>query len=177
MTSHDVGAILPVHARFPDLLLTSLLLVSPVQAEEKIGDKVIKFDARDPEMNAAIMKAREALPGFWQKFAQPGPGENEFYLKVMIVEDGGSEHFWCGAIRGNAAAATCIIANKPMFVTSVKFGERVTVNPDNISDWKYNLNGKIKGGETIRVMIGRMPEEERAKYRELLVGGVEGYQK
>jgi uncharacterized protein YegJ (DUF2314 family) len=32
----------------------------------------------------------------------------------------------------------------------------------------YRLNGKIKGGETIRVIVKRLPEAEAAQYRGLL---------
>jgi len=56
----------------------------------------------------------------------------------------------------------------PQTVLSVKFGQRIDADPDKISDWMYRLDGKIKGGETIRVIVGRLPKEEADSYRELL---------
>ena len=48
------------------------------------------------------------------------------------------------------------------------FSLKIAVDPALISDWMYRLDGKIKGGETIRVIIPTLPEEEAAYYRSLL---------
>ena len=51
---------------------------------------------------------------------------------------------------------------------SVKNGQRVPVYPAVISDWMYRLDGKIKGGETIRAIIPMLSPEEAAQYKEML---------
>ena len=131
-------------------------------------DKVVLFSKDDPEMNAAIVKARNGLGAFWEKFAAPAPNEDGFSLKIMISQGADTEHFWCGEIKGNATTATCAIANDPQSVHSVTLGQRIDVNPDHISDWMFRLDGKIKGGETIRVIIPRLPREQADSYRSLL---------
>lgn len=135
---------------------------------EDTPDKVVPFADSDAEMNAAIAKARSRLAIFWQKFAKPGPGEESFSLKIEITDGGASEHFWCSEIEGDASKATCRIANEPQWVKTVAFGQRIDVDPARISDWMYRLEGKIKGGETIRVIVARMPAEEAAQYRAIL---------
>src|SRR4051812_12221252 len=57
-------------------------------------DKVINVEANDPEMVAAIAKARDTLPQFWQVFDKPEADESDFSLKVKITDKRGTEHFW-----------------------------------------------------------------------------------
>lgn len=131
-------------------------------------DKVVNFATDDPVMNAAIAKARAGLPQFWDKFASHDATETGFALKVGISNGTNTEHFWCGNIEGTRESSTCVIDNEPEVVTTVKLGQRIEVKQEQISDWMYHLNGKIKGGETIRVIIPRLSAEEGAYYKSLL---------
>ena len=113
-------------------------------------------------------KARSSLPTFWSKLADPTVDEDGFSLKIAISEGEETEHFWCGEIEGNATKASCRISNEPQVVHSVTEGQRIDVDPKLISDWMYMLNGKIKGGETIRVIIPTLSKDEADYYRSLL---------
>ena len=151
-------------ARSLATLVVAFGLVAPVWAE----DQVIDFAKSDPEMNAAIAKARGSLPEFWARFADPAANEIDFALKLGIQGEDGAEHFWCDEIEGNAEKATCVIANEPARVHTVSYGERVAVDPAIISDWLYYRDGKIVGGETIRVMLSHLDKKEAAALREQL---------
>ena len=56
-------------------------------------DKVVNVEDDDPEMVAAIAKARSTLPQFWQVFDKPERGDSKFSLKVKITDKKGTEHF------------------------------------------------------------------------------------
>lgn len=142
-------------------LLFSLALATATLAE----DQVVDIPRDDAEMNAAIDKARTALPDFWSHFANPAANEADFSLKLGISDDVGTEHFWCGEIEGDATKATCVISNEPVHVHTVAYGERVAVDPKIISDWLYYRDDKIVGGETIRVMLPRLDKKEAAALR------------
>lgn len=142
--------------------LTALIFVTVLAAPALAQDAVIDFATDDPEMNAAIDKARATLPDFWARFAAPGPNESDFSLKLGISDGVNTEHFWCGSIQGDAESATCIIDNQPVHVQTVAYGEEVEVDPAIISDWLYYRDDKIVGGETIRVMIPRMDKKAAA---------------
>ena len=150
--------------RFAAALALAVTLAAPVGAE----DQVIDFARDDAEMNAAIDKARAGLPEFWARFADPAGNEGDFALKLGIADDVGTEHFWCGEIEGNAKSATCVIANEPVNVHAVAYGERVKVDPEIISDWLYYRDGKIVGGETIRVILPHLDKKEAARLRAML---------
>ena len=146
--------------------LVSILILSSLQAVAE--DPVVSFSSADPAMNAAIEKARSSLPVFWSKFTDHTAEEDSFSLKIAISEGEETEHFWCGEIDGNATKASCSISNEPQVVHSVSMGQRIDVDPKLISDWMYMLNGKIKGGETIRVIIPTLSKDEADYYRSLL---------
>ena len=146
--------------------LVSLLVLNAPHA--LADDPVVSFSRDDPTMNAAIEKARSSLPVFWSKLADHAAEEGGFSLKIAISEGEETEHFWCGEIEGNAAKASCSISNEPQVVHSVSMGQRIDVDPKLISDWMYMLNGKIKGGETIRVIIPTLSKDEADYIRNLL---------
>jgi uncharacterized protein YegJ (DUF2314 family) len=128
-------------------------------------DKIVSIDSEDAEMNAAIDKARASLDGFWQKFADHGPNEDVFQIKLKLTDGTSIEHFWCGNIEGDEQAATCAIDNEPQTVKNVKIGQRIPVEPEKISDWMYIRDEKIVGGATIRALLKYLPTEEANELR------------
>src|SRR6476620_10403574 len=73
------------------LVLIALLLSLLPACSKK--DKVISVEDDDPAMTAAIAKARETLPQFWEVFEKREHGETDFALKVRITDKKGTEHF------------------------------------------------------------------------------------
>jgi uncharacterized protein YegJ (DUF2314 family) len=131
-------------------------------------DKVISVADDDKDMNNDILRARSSLPAFWDKFAKPESDEAGFAVKLWITDGKNTEHFWCGQLKGDATKASCAIDNEPQTVFTVKAGQRVKIDPAQISDWMYQKNGKIKGGQTIRALLPKLPEAEAAQYRAML---------
>ena len=134
-------------------------------------DKVINFKTGDPEMAAAIDKARKSLDQFWKMYASPQPGVSGFSLKVAIREpnNDNTEHFWLGKIRRlDDGKLSGIINNDPNYIRSVRRGQSYTFTSGMISDWMFYRNGKIVGAETMRPMIKRMPKAQADRYRAML---------
>jgi uncharacterized protein YegJ (DUF2314 family) len=133
-----------------------------------VDDTVVMVSRDDSEMLSARDKARATLPEFWKKLANPGPGETAFSVKLAIKDGENVEHMWCGDISGTPAKARCKINNEPDSVKTVALGQDVAIDPAVISDWMYMKNGRIKGGQSIRVLVSRMSEAEAASYKDLL---------
>ena len=148
--------------------ITALVFVLALATPTLGEDQVVDVPRDDAQMNAAMDKARAALPDFWARFADPAANEADFSLKLGISDDVDTEHFWCGEIEGDANSATCVISNEPVNVHTVSYGERVAVDPEIISDWLYYRDGKIVGGETIRAILPRLEKKEAAAMRALL---------
>jgi uncharacterized protein YegJ (DUF2314 family) len=148
------------------LALMGILLSLLVACSKK--DKVISIEDSDPEMNAAIAKARETLPQFWQVFDKPEHGETNFSIKVQITDKKGVEHFWTTKIEKRDGKIWGTINNDPDIVASVKFGERIAIPEADISDWLYMRNGKMVGNRTIVPLLKQMTQKDAEKMRKLM---------
>src|SRR5205814_8014059 len=73
------------------LLLVGVLLTLLAACAKR--DKVVGIGDDEPEMAAAIAKARQTLPQFWQVFDKREHGESNFVLVVRITDKGRIEHF------------------------------------------------------------------------------------
>lgn len=131
-------------------------------------DKVVNVDENDPEILAAIAKARESLPQFWQVFEDRGRGESNFALKVKITDKNGTEHFWATEIERKDGRTMATINNDPNIVSSVKLGDRIEIPEADISDWLYIRDEKMVGNETLRPLLKRMPAEEAEKLEAIM---------
>ncbi len=148
------------------LLVTALLLPLLVACSKR--DKVVTVDDDDPEMVAAIAKARESLPRFWQVFENPRQGETGFALKVKIADKSGIEHFWASNLQRHQGKVTGTIDNDPNTVTSVKLGDRIEILEANVSDWLYMRDGKMVGNYTLRPLFKQMPAEEVEQLKKIM---------
>ncbi len=131
-------------------------------------DKVVNVAGDDPEMIAAIAKARETLPQFWQTFEKRERGESDFSLKVRITDKKGTEHFWLTEIERKDGKTLGTINNDPDIVGNVKLGDRMPIPEADISDWLYMRDGKMVGNYTLRVLFKQMPAKEVEKYKKML---------
>ncbi|WP_119391396.1 YegJ family protein [Taklimakanibacter lacteus] len=158
-----------IFRRYIYLLIVAITLGCGLQGVAALAeDAVINVPNEDEAMNAAIAKARAGLPAFWAALADP-PAETEGYaLKVAITDGDNVEHFWTADVRRDGEHITAVIANEPQTVSTVTQGQRVDVPDADISDWMYLRKGKIVGNETLRVLLGYMPEEEAAQWKAML---------
>ncbi len=131
-------------------------------------DKVISVADDDPEMVAAIAKARDSLPQFWQVFDKRERGESDFSLKVKITDTRGTEHFWATDIERRDGKTMGTINNDPNTVASVKFGDRIEIPETDITDWLYMRDRKMVGNRTLIPLFKTMPAKEVETYKRMM---------
>ena len=129
---------------------------------------VVNVADDDPQMLAAIAKARDTLPQFWQAFDKRDQGETGFALKVKISDKKGVEHFWLTEIERKDGKTFGTIDNDPDIVGNVKRADRIAVPEADISDWLYMRNGKMVGNYTLRVLFKKMPAREVERYKKIM---------
>ena len=146
----------------------------------------------DPEMVAAIAKARRTLPLFWQAYEQRDaraialletikelhlnwpadgkrdPGETQFSLKIRITDGEHLEHFWATEFLRQDGKVIVTINQAPKIVANVKLGDRLEIPEAEIQDWYYMRGGKMIGNQTIRPMLRLMPAKTAAEFKALL---------
>lgn len=122
----------------------------------------------EPEMVAAIAKARRTLPQFWQAFERRDGGETQFTLLFRITEGKRMEHFWATNFVRQHGKVIVTINQAPKIVTNVKTGDRLDIPETEIQDWFYMRSGKMVGCQTIRPMFRMMPEKIVAEFKNTL---------
>ena len=115
------------------------------------------FEDTDPEMAAAIAKAQETLPQFWQVFDKRERGESNFVLVVRITDKGRIEHFHTTDFERLDGKTMVTISNAPKIVASVKLGDRIEIPAADITDWIYMREGKYAGMVTMKPRFKHMP--------------------
>lgn len=125
---------------------------------------VVGVASDDAEMNAAIARARSSVSRFTAAFASEDPGLSFFSVKKPYAQrSGGKEHIWIDVteIVGDTIRGT--IADDPVDIAGMRFGDAVELTADEITDWMYvNAAREVVGGYTIRVLVHRSTPEELA---------------
>jgi uncharacterized protein YegJ (DUF2314 family) len=118
----------------------------------------------DPNMAAAIDKAKSTVDTFIAALKSPKEGQSEFSIKKEFTDGEHREHMWLTPVTYDGQNFHGTVNNIPELVTSVKLGDAVTVAPAEISDWMYIDNGKLVGGQTLRALRDAATPAERAEF-------------
>lgn len=152
-------------------VLASGLAVSAGASEgEQVDQPVLYVTPDDPDMAAAVAKARETLDNVLERVATGGIPTEALQLKVAIPKDGGGHEniFVEGVIRVDETTFEALLANKPHALPDLAEGDRYRFDHDQITDWLFVVNGQIHGAYTLRVMLPELPAAQAAQYRAML---------
>jgi len=131
--------------------------------EKAKRDEVALVPRDDPEMAEAMRKARDALPGFLALARAPRSSMSGFAVKVAVRGPGtDNEYFWIASFKEQDGRFTGRINNTPRMVKTVKAGQTFAFTEDEIVDWLYLDNGKMKGNYTACVLLKREPGQAEA---------------
>jgi uncharacterized protein YegJ (DUF2314 family) len=123
---------------------------------------IVELTSADVDMNAAIARARDTLPTFWASYDTPKPSETGHGLKVRFaVGPDRFEHIWMSEVEklpdGNFSGR---FANQPSDLPDKNEGDQVEFKQADITDWLFIRNGKVVGGESIKLLLKSMPKEQ-----------------
>jgi uncharacterized protein YegJ (DUF2314 family) len=139
-----------------------LLTIGPtpeVSADDR--SPVVDVRTTDPEMNAAIARARGSLATFWASYDAPKLSETGHSLKVHFSTRKGGEHIWIAELKKQPGGSySGLFANEPRDLPGKHAGDPVKFTEADISDWMFMRNGKIVGGETIKPLLKSMPKAD-----------------
>lgn len=145
---------------------STVLAQTPGNSAKK--DEVVGFRESDAVMNAAIAEARRSLPTFWTLLEADPVVAASGKIKVGFDTPGGPEHMWVREVRREGAVVKGLLDNRPVWLKGVSKGDPVTIDPADISDWSYIREGRMYGSYTTRVMLPRLPAEQREAYRKFI---------
>jgi uncharacterized protein YegJ (DUF2314 family) len=148
-----------------------IVLVAPLAATPVSAQVLTTVSSENEAVNAAIAKAREALPVFFRRLNNPERGDSGFRVKLVydtrIAKR--TEHLWAkDVVRVGSDKISATIDNQPKDIPDLAHGQRVTVPITQISDWLYVRDGKYRGAYTVRALLPFMKPGEAAKMKERL---------
>jgi uncharacterized protein YegJ (DUF2314 family) len=118
----------------------------------------------DKEMNDAIKAANQTIDQFKNALLSNNKNYEMFELKVRFPKAKGGEHIWLRNIIFKENKYIGIVDNVPENLNNIKLGDTIVIDNENITDWLYIDQSKLKGGYTIRLLRNRMTESERKKF-------------
>jgi uncharacterized protein YegJ (DUF2314 family) len=129
--------------------------------EKAQRDEIFKISRGDPDMAAAMRKARDSLPDFFAMMRAPAPSVRGFSVKVGVRDGDEREFFWIAPFRetgGDRFAGE--INNTPRSVRNVRRGQTIAFTRDEIVDWLYIDGTRMKGNFTMCPLLKNEPPSQ-----------------
>ena len=120
----------------------------------------IPVHSEDPEMEAAIVSAKQSFGNFLKAFVRPSPQQRSFLVKIAYIAGGQNEHIWLADLRLSPKPLRGVVANEPVS-QGIKFKQLLEFEPAQITDWMYVEDGYLVGGYTTRLIRDRLSPEAR----------------
>lgn len=128
----------------------------------------------DPKMEQAFKLAQQSFRFFWREASWESrrivPGLDIAIVKAAFSDPPGQgggdavEQMWIGDVNFDGKVIMGTLNNQPNWLTSVKEGDRVTIEPKRLSDWMYAIGGVVYGGFSVGVIRSKMKKAERTQH-------------
>jgi uncharacterized protein YegJ (DUF2314 family) len=116
------------------------------------------------EMHRAVDRARKTVHQFIAALQHPTAGQKDFEVKKPFVAGNQIEHIWLSDVQFIGNRFQGKIDDQPRKIPGLKFGQLVSVNPNEISDWLYVDNGNLVGGYTIRAHYNELNPQQKQEF-------------
>jgi uncharacterized protein YegJ (DUF2314 family) len=123
----------------------------------------------DPDIKAAMVKAKETLPEFMEAIKAPKPNQGQFMVRKAFPtkEEGKQQILIVNKVTYDGTLLHGVLEdNTAVPGNGVAVDGKVSLKPEEISDWMFNDGGKAAGGWMLRALKKKMTEQEWAGYAE-----------
>ena len=134
------------------------------KVERENEPDIIGVKSDDSEMNLAIEKAKLNIDKFDSALKSNNPNFINFSVKKPFKTESGNEHIWISDVVLKGDKYLGVIGNTPEYTSDIKLGDTVLVEKNEISDWMYIEENKLRGGYTIRALRNKMSESEKKEF-------------
>ena len=114
----------------------------------------VTYLSHDDELLAASERAKEKIPGLYDKFTKGLPVGTHLLIKFPFENVAGErEWMWVEVVKWNDKEIKGLLQNAPQIVKSLKAGQEVTKNIDDMFDYiLYFQDGTQEGNETGKII-------------------------
>jgi uncharacterized protein YegJ (DUF2314 family) len=143
----------------------------------RVGQKpesaAVYADHTDTEILTIAEDSRNTLSVFFRRLARPDSNERNFCVKYPFLADEGSgihmEHIWLTGIHFKKGSYYGTLSASPLYLHNRQRGDKVSFNPDDITDWMYTQGDKIIGGYSIKYLLENIPEDRRSEEQQKIL--------
>ena len=123
----------------------------------------------DPDIRAAMEKARATVGEFLAALQKPAPNQKQFMVRKAFptLEAGKQQILWINSVIYDGTLLHGVADDKTAVVgAGIPLDGKVAFPPAEIADWMFNEGGKAVGGFMLRALKHKMTEDEWAKIAE-----------
>ena len=123
----------------------------------------------DPDIRAAMEKARATTGEFLAALQKPAANERQFMVRKAYPtrEAGRQQILWINQVTFDGTLLHGVADDKTATVgAGIPLDGKVSFPPSEIADWMFNEDGKAVGGYMLRALKSKMTEDEWAKIAE-----------
>lgn len=147
------------------ILLASISFIGLAAAQAQSPEAgCIYIEDNDKAMEQAVQRARIMVGQFIAAIKSPSKSQRNFEVKKPIVEGDKVEHVWVRDVTYDGKRFHGRVDNECVDVKGVKLGDKISVAPEEISDWMFVEDGKLVGGYTLRELYKRLPSERQKEF-------------
>lgn len=113
----------------------------------------------DPELAAAVLRARKELPRFIGALQNPAADQRNFAVNARFETRVGFEQIWVKVDRYKDGVFYGVLSAQPYAIPNRRKGDAVEVPEGVVSDWTFINGAQIAGGYTMQVLLKREAEK------------------
>lgn len=121
-----------------------------------------------PEMADAIRTARGSVPSLAERIPALLESGAVVSIKMPFDVEGGTEHIWVSARSYRDGQFHGELDNVPVGSDGWAIGDKISIAPDEISDWMVFQDGRIYGAFTLHALRSLSTGRQRAELEEQL---------
>lgn len=153
-------AFLPIVAMLVGAVTVGLVLLraTSTQLAPMKGRLDVVEASADPELAAAVTRAKRELPNFIRSVQKPAAGQSDFAVNGRFETPRGFEQIWVAVDRYESGVFYGRLNADPVAIPGKRKGDAVQVPDASVSDWLFRDNGKLAGGYTMELLLRRSRE-------------------
>ncbi|MCL2321294.1 MAG: DUF2314 domain-containing protein [Oscillospiraceae bacterium] len=123
-----------------------------------------KVLSEDEKIFLAAEKAKNTIHYFIKAINNPSNQDTNFSVKAKIRDSMIEENLWINNVRYDNFMFEGVLGNYPKSIKTVKYGDILKINIDDVIDWMFVENKRLIGGYSIRVARSLMNEQDRERF-------------
>jgi uncharacterized protein YegJ (DUF2314 family) len=142
------------------VLVIGGLIYLAIQVGRSRSGGSVYIHQTDPEIEAAIARARASVGGFIKLLESPPPNARHFAVRARLTKGSEAEFVWVNSLSYEKGIFHGKVAESPALVTTIQKGDPIDVPSSQIADWiiEYrDADGAVRyeGDEINKVLLSR----------------------